>query len=158
MYTRDPLKAKIYNFRVIGEILVGTSSVEKVYQDFKVTFKNFCLDAVISPADPFRDLTYTLGSGLYSFIFPAWYENTGVCGPIAYTAFISCYDQNGNYDQLREVQLGLNSASPYTFIVFSSRTFQMQTANLVNVGGYGIRVQGSIPSGVKKSEYFMLTN
>jgi len=31
MYTRDPLKAKTYKFRMIGEILVGTSSVEQKY-------------------------------------------------------------------------------------------------------------------------------
>jgi hypothetical protein len=109
MYTRDPLKAKIYNFRVIGEIFVGTSSVEKVYQDFKVTFKNLCPDAIISTAVPLKDQTYTLGSGLKAFSFLAWSENTGVCGPIAYTAYISRFDLIGNYDQLTEVQLGLSS-------------------------------------------------
>jgi hypothetical protein len=143
---------------MIGEILLGTSSVEKVYQDFKVTFKNLCPDAIISTVDPLQDQTYTLGSGLKALSFQAWSENTGVCGPIAYTAYIERFDLNGNYDQLTEVQLGLSTVAPYSFIVFSSRTFQVQTTNLVNVGAYGIRVQGSIPSGVKKSEYFKLTN
>ena len=125
MYTRDPQKAKTYKFRVIGEIIVGTSSVEKKYQDFQVTFKDYCLDAVISAADSLPDLTYTLGSGDKAFSFPVWIENTGICGSIVYTAFISRYDLTGNYDTLGEVRLGSYSAAPYTFITFSSRIFHV---------------------------------
>jgi hypothetical protein len=110
---------------VIGEIIVGTSSVEKKYQDFQVTFKDYCLDAVISAADPLPDLTYTLGSGDEAFSFRIWSENTGMCGLIVYSAFISRYDLSGNYDSLGEVQLGSYSAAPYTFITFSSRIFQV---------------------------------